>query len=92
MYLASKQRLVCSAVTGIVVHGEEMVSKLLLGALTTNQEHIDNSLLEALERLLVRTIEKVVNSLDSIIRLLNVVIIRLEFYDQVPQSSARYNE
>lgn len=65
-HLTSEQLLIWDAVAGFLLHVEEVVNKLVLEMLSANQKGADKRLSAALETLVVRIVNKVVNPLEFI--------------------------
>lgn len=64
-FVRGEQLLVRVVVASIIVHVEEVENKLVLDMLTANQEDVTSRLLAAVEKLVIRTVHKVVTSLAS---------------------------
>lgn len=75
----SDQIFLLRAVTGVLVHVEEAMTKLVLETLTTQHKGVDNHLSAALESLKERIVRKVVRSTQVIAKIEEAVIDSLQF-------------
>lgn len=83
----SNQLLVRKAVTGIPVHIEASLSKLVLETLTSSLEGVDNLVSTTLETLVLHTVRKVVNSREFVRQFLDAVLDKHGFINPVAGTS-----
>lgn len=76
--LTSKQRLLHIALICIFIPVEDAISRMVLETLNENQKGVHSRVSASLERFVLRTVQKIVDSPDFLSRFLDVVMVSPE--------------